>query len=363
MNKTAAKPYAPTASGAIVMSLGIFLDGAVAAFPLPDRGIHILGGVLLILWLWIAVHLAKPMFARKFGAVHLQNRLQSFAIGTWVTGTSVCAVVVLKKLPGWEPAAAPLFAISFVLWLFYLGVCVRNFRAIFCTELKRKVDGIILLSTVSTQSLVILMKTQHFFQVPNEMLTVFLLLGGGFYVLCFSLILARYRRFKTWNLAEDWKNTNCILHGAMSITGLAGGVSGVVGGRMLFAIWLWVLFWFVIVEAIEILRAWARRIRSLSWSAAIGTYHVSQWSRIFTFGMLYAFTLNFNPVYAANRIPIFSLIRKEILACGSWIVLLLILNEGLLMLKKAREGRIAHSTERAQPLVQPLTEAGKEDGM
>jgi len=357
MNNTGEKPYVPTASGAIVMSLGIFLNGAVAAFPLLNRSANLLSGGLFLVWLWIAVLLAKPALARRFGAAHVQHPLQSFAIGTWVAGTSVCAVVILKKLPEWEWIAAFLVAVGFALWLFYLGVCARNFHAIFSTELKRNVDGVILLSTVSTQSLVILMKTQHFLRVPNGILITLLLLGGGFYVLCFSLILIRYRNVSSWNLADDWKNTNCILHGAMSITGLAGVVSGVVEGRVLFAIWLWVLSWFVIVETIEISRA-LLRIRGMGWTAAIGTYHVSQWSRIFTFGMLYAFTLNFNPVDAVDGIPLLSLIREGILAYGSWIVLLLILNEGLLMLKKTWSDQISRSAGRRQSLV-PFPERKK----
>src|SRR3546814_9984150 len=58
--------------------------------------------------------------------------------------------------------------------------------------------------------------------------TALVALGYVLYALGAALVLRRYLRQRGWRLAEDWENPNCILHGAMSITGLAAVMSGVV---------------------------------------------------------------------------------------------------------------------------------------
>jgi len=333
MDELRLKKHYHTATGAIVMSLGIFLNGAVMDFPLLDRNLRLWAIVLVSLWIWIAANHIKPAFSREFWAVHAQDMLQSFAIGTWVAGTSVCLITLLKLWSHWGMTSSLFLAFDFVLWLLFQIICLRNFLAIMRTSLKWKVDGTILLSTVSTQSLVVLIFTQHVWHVPTGISSGLLLFGGVSYFLCFCLIGARYlREVSKVILSEDWANTNCILHGAMSITGLACAVSGVVGGRLLFAIWLWSLSWFILVELLEIVRA-VIRIHRLGWSKAVGTYHVSQWSRIFTFGMFYAFTMNFNPDFISKWKPVFVSVQVGILKYGAWIVLFLIITEVLLMLK------------------------------
>src|SRR3546814_6209790 len=58
--------------------------------------------------------------------------------------------------------------------------------------------------------------------------TALVALGYVFYAIGAALVLRRYLRQPGWRLAEDWENPNCILHGAMSITGLAAVMSGAV---------------------------------------------------------------------------------------------------------------------------------------
>src|SRR5699024_4478752 len=111
------------------------------------------------------------------------------------------------------------------------------------------------------------------------------------------------------------------IHGAMSITGLAATVTGAIPVYWITVIWGWVVVWFMIVETIECLRL-VYRVRSYGVVKGFGEYHATQWSRIFTFGMLYAFTYAF-------VIPIdgiFTAIRTVILNIGPWAVLLLLVN-------------------------------------
>jgi hypothetical protein len=55
-------------------------------------------------------------------------------------------------------------------------------------------------------------------------------------------------------------------------------------------IWAAALILFLVVEAIEILRA-VQRVRTFGWKAGLFSYSVSQWSRNFTFGMFVAFSM------------------------------------------------------------------------
>ncbi|HEX7057296.1 MAG TPA: hypothetical protein VF260_08910, partial [Bacilli bacterium] len=147
------------------------------------------------------------------------------------------------------------------------------------------------------------------------------------------LVARRYLAVSRWNVADDWQNTNCIIHGAMSITGLASVLSGAVGGGIVLTIWLWVLFWFVIVESVEIWRIGART-RKYGLAGAIGVYNVTQWSRNFTFGMLYAFTMFFDLGKTRyGGIPFLMRLHEGVLAAGKWVVLFFLVYEIVLFLR------------------------------
>lgn len=160
-----------------------------------------------------------------------------------------------------------------------------------------------------------------------------IILGIGLYIIGFVLIVNRYAHIREWSIADDWQNTNCIIHGAMSITGLASCLSGAVSPNLVFLIWIWVLSWFIIVETIELMRG-VVRIKVYGAVKGIGTHHMTQWSRNFTFGMLYAFTLNFDLSQTAlSHQAMVSTIYDFILTYGAWVVLILLLNQWLLYVK------------------------------
>ena len=119
-----------------------------------------------------------------------------------------------------------------------------------------------------------------------------ILLGVVFYFVSFYLVARRYAgEGGDFDLDRDWYNTNCITHGAMSITGLASVVCGVIPTSLTFMVWLWVISWFVIIELIEIARA-IKRTKMYGLADGLLVYNPTQWSRNFTFGMLYAFNMN-----------------------------------------------------------------------
>lgn len=147
--------------------------------------------------------------------------------------------------------------------------------------------------------------------------------------MAFVLIIKRYFFVKGWSITDDWQNTNCILHGAMSITGLAIVVSGAVNNNIILFIWLWILLWFIIVENIEILSA-VKRVKKYGFVKGIAIYDVTQWSRIFTFGMLYTFTMKFNLTLPTLSNAFFLSLQYLILKSGTWVMVIILIIEGTL---------------------------------
>lgn len=279
------------ASGAIIMANGIFLYGGIQAFPIIDAYLgKVLAIFLLIAWVSIYWRLTIQFFQREFLEPFLNNPIQSFTIGTWIAGVSVLCNVLLKYFPQTLPFLQGMAMINVVLWAIFLVTVIKSFKTLIL-EQNTTIHGVILLSTVGTQSIVILLN--NFFEwVPVIVTEGLIILGLVFYLVGLFLLTKRYVLSK-WTLIHDWQNTNCIIHGALSITGLAIVSSQLFSTSFMVWFWLFVLALLVFIEGVEILRAY-QRIKELGFDEGVLTYNVSQWSRNFTFGMFFSFTLTLN---------------------------------------------------------------------
>ena len=318
-----------TASGAIAMAIGIFVLGALQRLPVPVATLtQILTLEGLIVWAYIAASYIRSYFRGTFHN-HTDDPVGCFAVGTWVAGTAVLARLVAIVLPAWRPLVLALAALTLLVWLWYLVLIIRRYRIILHSPSRLRTTGRILLATVSTQSLVLLIEQLLPGQVPVQVAAGLIGLGYGFYGLGFVLIVQRYLRQPHWRLADDWDNTNCILHGAMSITALAALESRALPDPLIIASWLWAATLFVIVEVIEIARLRAR-VRAYGWRDALATYQVSQWARNFTFGMFYAVTVRLSVLLggaAGLGNAGLSVLQAGIIAGGQYLVLILLLIE------------------------------------
>ena len=319
----------PTSSGAIIMAIGIFINGAIVHFPLlSTEYIRSLAVILFVLFLFIAISYARDAVKGSVYKMHFSHTLGSFAVGTWIAGTSVCGVTLCQRLPEWRPLVQVLVIGNIGLWLYFVSRIVRNFLQLFATESWRNVHGVLLLSTVSTQSLVIVWQAAFGASWGYRLVAPWVIaLGVLFYFVSLYLILRRYLDENAGlDLDTGWFNTNCIIHGAMSITGLASAVSGVVPAHLTLLIWLWAIFWFVIVEIVELART-GQRVRRYGFAEGLLVYDPTQWSRNFTFGMLYAFTLNFDLGTNVTADSFLLLLHHAILHSFAWVVLALLMVE------------------------------------
>lgn len=325
----------PTGSGAIVMAIGIFINGAIVHFPLLNNAFgSSFAMILFILFVFIAYSYMVDTLQGRVYKMHFDNHVGSFAVGTWIAGTSVCGIALCQRLPEWTPLVRILVIANIGLWFYFIYRATGNFLYFFSTEAWRKVHGVLFLSTVSTQSLVLVWKAAFGTSTVYNLVAPWVILFGVFlYFMSFYLILKRYaHEGAEIDLDKGWFNTNCITHGAMSITGLASAVSGVVSPHCTLLIWLWAVSWFVIIEAVEIARA-VKRTYLHGPVDGLFIYDPTQWSRNFTFGMLYAFTLNFDisKSIAANTFLVS--LHQAILLYFAWVVLILLLLEILVFLR------------------------------
>lgn len=330
------KRYMKTSEMAIVMGLGITMHGVLpyhigASF---YQSVFAKASLTIILAIWISFIFSVFISQRqgKFIELHALNPINRFGIGTWVAGSSISTVLIVNHLPQLALVAKIIVLLNIALWFYFISISVKAFRELYRNQINtlKKSHGIFLLTTVSTQSIVV--SLHYVFKgTPDIILVTLMILGIGFYLIGAFFIIKRYAT-TTWSFENDWKNTNCILHGALSITGLAAVLSGVVDQKLIMLLWICTVLIFLLVEAIEIHRLHGR-INMYGLRKGIFVYDVSQWSRVFTFAMFYTFT-SYTRTTASE---ILTFIQSSILQLGIWVVGFLILFEVVLMVKGKRD--------------------------
>lgn len=311
------------AAGAAIMAWGIFVVAALTQLPFPAWVGQLITLELLVVWGYLAFSYLRSGFRGELGP-YLSQPANALAAGTWVAGSAVLGRALVETLPQWRALELGLWAVAGVVWLFYLRLLPGAFRAAAGNSGEYRANGALLLPCVATQSLVVSGDAALPGGMPGWISAAFIILGCLFYAAGFVLILRRYLLLSDWSLPEDWDDTNCILHGAVSIAGLAAVQSGSLPYDWAFAVWLWAVAAFVAVEGLELARASAR-VRVYGWREGLLPYNVSQWSRNFTFGMLYAFTLQLEASPATDEWA--SGAQGIILDFGQYVVLAALLVE------------------------------------
>jgi hypothetical protein len=324
------KVYIHTSTMAVVMAIGIITQGVLLNFFgtrfFFGRVGEFLCIIILSLWGSFSFSFLLSYFNKRFRTIHYSHPVNRFGIGTWVAGTSICGILIYKEFNEWAFISQILLCVNILLWMIYIGGSVRAFYELNQNRLTKNVHGILLLTTVSTQSIVLLISTVDQ-NVPSTVDVFLIILGSCFYIVGTFLIIKRYVTSESWTIKTDWNNTNCILHGALSITGLACVVSHVLSKQSVVLIWIIAAIVFLIIESIEVYRLF-NRLKYYGMKKGILIYNVSQWSRIFTFGMFYTITFQSAP----NQFFL-SLTRKVIITIGIWPIIILGIFELFLCVK------------------------------
>ncbi|MFS0880152.1 hypothetical protein [Metabacillus niabensis] len=315
-----ALPLIDVSSGSIVMAIGIFLIGAIQQFSFLNQHLStVLTFSLLCFWFMLVLTFFLSVWREAYRQYLTKHPITFFGVGTWIASTSVIVNLFVLRFPSSLLAIKGLLILNLVLWSFFIVFCMKQLKTIIKNGHIFETHGAILLSTVSTQSIAILMINTDSPFSHTSLIDGFILIGIMFYIISIILLIMRFS-IKFRNIHE-WKNTDCIIHGAVSITGLSMTLSGHFSSFSLSMIWYAAFSLFVFVEFIEVIRG-VKRIKDYGLKKGIFTYHVSQWSRNFTFGMFYLFTLRLLENYSTENTLLF---QKLVLYPLGWIVLLLLL--------------------------------------
>lgn len=281
--------YSATSAFGIVMAIGIFTGFSLPQLPFYTPFLaRLITLEVLVVWCFLAGSYLASALNRHF-RMHIAHPLRRFAIGTWVAGTAVLSALATHTLPQalWLDKTLALVAVA--VYLPYVVLFVHGYYRLLKHPFTQNSDGVILLATVSTQSIVIALHTAFGGGFPVPVAIGMVAFDMIFLCSGLALIALHYHAERSWLLAVEWKNANCIVHGAVSITGLALVLTSNFYPDVLLGVWEVALVLFGVIEIIEFIRLCEREHRR-GWRRGLLVYDATQWTRNFTYGMFYAFS-------------------------------------------------------------------------
>ncbi|MBX3709533.1 MAG: hypothetical protein KIT56_09385 [Gammaproteobacteria bacterium] len=308
------------------MAVGIFSQDALRRLPfVTDLVIQLIALELLIIWIYFVRFYIQSYLDENFN-IQIKSMANQYGIGTWVASSSVLAILFSTELPSWNIVIWFLALFAFIIWLIYLKWLFIDFFLVLL-KYKNIHTGIILLSTVSIQSIVLLAHSLLTHQFPILINQMLIILGCLFYLIGIFIIVRYHINIKFKYLILNWSNTNSIIHGALSITGLASVLTNSIDHGFIIFIWILATCLFFLIEGISLVKM-TYRIKLYGCLNGIVRYDLSQWARIFTYGMYYAFTLS---IFNINLIQ--NIIVIKVVNYGQYIVFGILLAEIILFYK------------------------------
>ena len=330
--------YAATNSASMVMGIGIFASFALRKLPAHSLliGKLIMVG-LFVVWLVIMWSHVRSILDGKFYRFHYKPILNRFALGTWVAGTAVLADLSVRVFPNIVWLGRSLALVALALYVPYIIVALLGYVGLWRHPLKQQSVGVILLAAVATQATYIALRMAFTSNTAVQLIEPALSVLGVV-LICSGLVLIalRYRDVKVHDLALQWDDTNCIIHGAVSITGLALVLAGKYSTTVLLCVWYIAFILFIAVEVVEAIRA-IQRVTRYGIRKGIALYNTAQWARDFTYGMFYAFSLELSLGLAGhmNSHPQLQFVVRY----GQYVVLAIVLIEVVLFIN-SKKGKV-----------------------
>ncbi|WP_344342070.1 hypothetical protein, partial [Streptomyces rhizosphaericus] len=164
------------ATATFVMAIGIFLFSAVDAFSVQEIFSNTLTIAYLVCGIGIYALLILQIFRRGFLLPFLKNPVNSFVTGSWIAGIATLCDVALKYFPLFGTLVQIVILLTSILWGGFVILYLYQFRQLYKNYQTYTIHGVILLSTVATQSIVIAW-LQVFPLVPKHVIVGMIGLG------------------------------------------------------------------------------------------------------------------------------------------------------------------------------------------
>jgi hypothetical protein len=277
------------------MGAGAYLWLCLPEFGLPHFIMQVAVLELAIIWVYLAMGLAQ---AAIDGHLTL-NAINRISLGTWVAGTAAIGLLLDKVEPLLHGSILFLAMVAMLLQFIYLVILWKRVRIFFERRGRMHVNSFILCATIAIQMCVLLELELFHRGIPVWIYQASILLGVIFYAVGFYGFLKNFLfvRTKSRNVCLSAKNT--MLYSAAAVTGLAILVTGVFPVWLIYAVFLWATVVFVVVEAVEINRI-VLSARKKGFIKMLCRYKHSDWLRIFSLSVFYAFGLSLGQGLMAN---------------------------------------------------------------
>ncbi|MCW8399127.1 hypothetical protein OQJ26_10020 [Legionella sp. PATHC038] len=321
-----------TSAGSIVMAIGIATFDVLPQFqlvtPLVKRLIIL---ELLVIELYLICFFVKCSMAGQFN-LFTTSAINQFGIGTWVAGSSVLTLLFLQEFPSWDLVIWLCAFCALFFWPIYLVISLINLQRIFFKKIKIHTGNILLL-TVSTQALALLTHSLFASVMPILISQVLIILGYFFYAIGIMIVGKYLLSCSKKRLLLGWSNGNSIIHGALSISGLASTATHALDDRVILNTWILATSLLFLVEGMSFIKMY-HRVKIAGFIDGIFVYNLSQWTRIFTLGMYYSFSFALYKQHVGNKF-----IVQTVLMYGKYIVLILLLFEVFIFLQDRLSNR------------------------
>lgn len=323
------KNVTPTlASGSIVMALGVFALYVLRNLNFPYSMMLYVTLEILIIGLYIGLILTQAILDDE---IQLKETSDELALGTWVVGI-VFIILLLNQIEHTLLGFIALLSIiGFSLTTYYFIILGRWYWIYFKKQTQLQVNGLILLITVSLQSIAILLATLFQDSISNYIFQAIIFAGLLFYVLGIFCLFHYLFVSRSKHFAVSWSNENAINYGALSVTGLAMIVTNAFPDYMVIITWYLTLIIFILSESLDLIRLMLRFSKK-DFYQAVCIYHSSHWMRLFALGVFYAFNsfyLEYN--YSINPIA------KFIVDYGQYVIACLLLFEMIILIQYIKQ--------------------------
>lgn len=324
--------HCQAAMGSIVMALGIITFDVLPQFQwMPHLIRQLMVMEILIIALYLVCFFVQRAIEIQFN-IFTTNAVNQFGIGTWIAGSSILVILFLQQYPYWHIVIWSFSFCALFFWPIYLIISFRNLWHIFSKKIKLHTGNLLLL-TVSTQAVALLTHALFANKLPILMTQAFIFLGYIFYIIGITILGKYLISHQKKRLILGWSNGYSIMHGALSISGLASITTHSMNNKVILSTWILATMVFFCIESLSLTKLYYRiKIKGLVLGMLI--YNLSQWTRIFTFGMYYSFSLALFKQHLNTKF-----LLHHVVTYGKYVVLVLLLFEVFIFLQDKLSNR------------------------